>query len=457
MKNVYIIILFTSLVLISDNGFFHSCTIFNATQSGVTLVGNNEDGTDPITYVWFLPAEKGKYGRVYFGLSDKWPQGGMNDQGLFYDGTSAPLLELKKSRNKPIYNGNLSEKMLEECATVKEALKLLEKYNLDYFRNGEMMIVDRFGNSVVIECDTIIYKKEPYQVVTNFYQSNPRLGGYPCPRYDIAECMLKNMKEISVDYFRNILDAVHTRGYTQYSNIYDLNNRIIYLFRDSNFQEYITLDLQKELKKGKQLYALSSLFSNHFKHKVVDGRNYYSGQYHVHYSNGNIKSEINLENSKLNGQCCGYYENGQISWSRTYEKGKLSSWKQWSEYGKSALQMEIHDEYITKATEFYPGGKKLFEFSFKKIAPYEIFVWNEDGTESYSGVYKSGLFYLNDMKKPYTGELITYYKNGQKHKKRNYKHGKREGAFIEWDEKGKKIKEEIFRENVLIKAIYYKL
>jgi len=52
---------------------------------------------------------------------------------------------------------------------------------------------------------------------------------------------------------------------------------------------------------------------------------------------------------------------------------------------------------------------------------------------------------------------ITYYKNNQKHKKRKYKNGKREGAFIEWDEKGKKIKEEIFRENVLIRAIYYKL
>jgi len=136
MKKISIMILLTSLFFITGNCNLLSCTIFNATKSGITLVGNNEDGTDPITYVWFSPAEKSKYGRVYFGLSDKWPQGGMNDRGLFYDGTACPLLEVKKSKNKPIYNGNLSEKILEECSTVDEALELLGKYNLNYFRNG---------------------------------------------------------------------------------------------------------------------------------------------------------------------------------------------------------------------------------------------------------------------------------------------------------------------------------
>jgi hypothetical protein len=150
MKKISVMIAIASLFLKTGNCNLMACTIFNATQSGITLVGNNEDGTDPITYVWFLPAEKSKYGRVYFGLSDKWPQGGMNDQGLFYDGTACPLLEVKKSEGKPIYNGNLSEKILEECSTVDEALELLGKYNLNYFRNGEMMIVDKFGSSVIV-------------------------------------------------------------------------------------------------------------------------------------------------------------------------------------------------------------------------------------------------------------------------------------------------------------------
>jgi hypothetical protein len=72
---------------------------------------------------------------------------------------------------------------------------------------------------------------------------------------------LKKMERISVDYFRNVLDAVHTKGYTQYSNVFDLNNSIIYLFRDSNFQECVKLDLHEELKKGKSFYAILSILN----------------------------------------------------------------------------------------------------------------------------------------------------------------------------------------------------
>lgn len=454
MKNIGKMIVLTSLFLITGNYNLLSCTIFNATKSDITLVGNNEDSTDPITFVWFLPAEKSKYGRVYFGLSDKWPQGGMNDQGLFYDGTACPLLEVKKSKNKPIYNGNLSEKILEECSTVYEALELLGKYNLNYFRNGEMMIVDKFGNSVIVEGDTILYKKGHYQVVTNFYQSKPHLGGYPCPRYDIAELMLKNMEKISVDYFRNVLDAVHTKGYTQYANVFDLNNGIIYLFRDSNFQECVKLDLQKELKKGKKFYVMSSLFLKCAIHyEIIDEQSQYTGKYRALYDNGNIKTEISLENGKLNGLCCGYYQNGQISWMRNYEKNKLSQfWKQWNENGKKTLEIKVNNEYIKRATEFYPSGKKLLELTFNKIDLDKIFIWNENGTENYSGFYKNGLLYLNGETKSFTGDLVTYYENRQKHIKRTFKNGKKDGIFIEWDKNGLKIKEEIFQDNVLIKV-----
>lgn len=457
MKKFSVMIVIASLFLVTGNWVITACTIFNARLSGITLVGNNEDGTDPITYVWFLPAEKGKYGRVYFGLSNKWPQGGMNDQGLFYDGTACPLLEVKKSEDKPIYNGNLSQKMLEECSTVDEALKLLGKYNLNYFRNGEMMIVDKFGSSAIVEGDTIIHKKGHYQVVTNFYQSKPSLGGYPCPRYDIAELFLKKMERISVDYFRNVLDAVHTKGYTQYSNIFDLKNCIIYLYRDSNFQDYVKLDLHEELKAGKSIYDISSLFLSRASHnKIIDGRTQYTGKYRDFYENGNIKTEITLENGKLNGQCCGYYQNGQISWMRNYEKNKIVQfWKQWNENGKKTLDIEVCDGYINRAIEFYPSGRRLFELTFNKIDLDKIVVWNEKGTKNYSGFYKNGLLHLDGEAEAFTGDLVTYYENGKKHKKRTFKNGKKDGIFIEWDKNGLKIKEEVFQDNVLIKVNRY--
>ena len=33
------------------------------------LGGNNEDYYNPLTKVWFIPAEAGTFGRVYFGFT----------------------------------------------------------------------------------------------------------------------------------------------------------------------------------------------------------------------------------------------------------------------------------------------------------------------------------------------------------------------------------------------------
>ena len=66
------------------------CTVFSASDGTTSLAGNNEDFYNPSTRVWFEPREDGKYGRVYFGFDDFRRQGGMNDQGLFFDTVSAP-------------------------------------------------------------------------------------------------------------------------------------------------------------------------------------------------------------------------------------------------------------------------------------------------------------------------------------------------------------------------------
>jgi antitoxin component YwqK of YwqJK toxin-antitoxin module len=404
--------------------------------------------------VWFLPAEKNKYGRVYFGLSDKWPQGGMNDQGLFFDGAACSLLEVIKSTDKPTYYGNLSERVLEQCATVHDALELLAMYNLGYFRNGQMMIADRHGNSVIVEGDTIIHRTGHSQVVTNFYKSMPDLGGYPCPRYDIAEVMLNETDILSIDYFRNVLDAVHTKGYTQYSNVYDLTNGLIYLFRDSEFEECVKLNLQEELNKGKKTYSIASLFLQRDTDcKTIDGRGHYTGSYQTLHDNGNVKVALSLKDGKLNGLSYGYYPDGQMSWIRDYENNKLCRfWKQWDENGQQTLEIEVDNEYIHKAVEYYSGGARLFELTFDKTDPEEIVVWNENGAESYSGSYEDGLLYLDGEAEAFTGDLVTYFASGLIHMKRTFKDGEKHGVFVEWDQDGSKIEERVFEDNVLIEV-----
>jgi hypothetical protein len=65
----------------SDAG--QSCTIIYASDGKTALAGNNEDWKSPFGTIWLLPAENGKFGRVYFGWRSNdvtIPQCGMNEQ-----------------------------------------------------------------------------------------------------------------------------------------------------------------------------------------------------------------------------------------------------------------------------------------------------------------------------------------------------------------------------------------
>ncbi|MHC4458411.1 MAG: hypothetical protein ACYS0I_15250 [Planctomycetota bacterium] len=73
------------IVMVFTQPLAYACTAFMASESNMVLVGNNEDYNIPHTRMWFIPAKNGQYGKVYFGYENWRPQGGMNDQGLFFD------------------------------------------------------------------------------------------------------------------------------------------------------------------------------------------------------------------------------------------------------------------------------------------------------------------------------------------------------------------------------------
>jgi hypothetical protein len=263
----------------------YACTAFMASESDMVLVGNSEDYNIPHTRMWFIPAKNGQYGRVYFGYDNWSPQGGMNDQGLFFDAFLTEPLEIKLSKEKPIFKGNFFDKFMAECATVNEVLDIFDNYNLEFMLKFQLYVVDRTGDSAIIEGDQIIRKKNPYQVVTNFNQSKVAYKDYPCEwnkggclRYQIAENMLRENRSVSVGHFRDILEATHqnTLGVrTLYSNIYDLKNGLIYLYYLHNYDNEIIIDLKEELKKGSHYYEIPTLFGK----KVPYGRKEY-----VHHS-----------------------------------------------------------------------------------------------------------------------------------------------------------------------------
>ncbi len=75
--------------------------------------------------------------------------------------------------------------------------------------------------------------------------------------------MLSQAEPVSPLLVGEVLDATHQEGKypTQYSTIYDLRRRIVYLFYYYNFHEHVRIDLVEELRRGAQDYDIPPLFS----------------------------------------------------------------------------------------------------------------------------------------------------------------------------------------------------
>lgn len=262
MKNKVILLVLLSVLLTSIQ--VYACTIFYVVQDNKIFAGSNEDWIDPYSKMWFYPPENNKHGWIKFGWGSGFPQGGMNDQGLFWDASSGAYLAMPLSEeNKEKYPGPLMQKVIEECANIEEALEIFATYYCEDQYKAQYLVGDSLGNSIIVEGDNYIPKEGNHQVLTNFYHSNPDLGGYPCWRHETAVNMLSDNYELTSFFIGSILAATHQEGKypTQYSTIYDLKNNQIYLFHYHNYEEFIKIDLVNELKKGYRSFNIPGLFS----------------------------------------------------------------------------------------------------------------------------------------------------------------------------------------------------
>jgi len=238
------------------------CTACYAAANGRVLVGNNEDGSNPDSKVWFVPGGAGTYGRMYVGFGDLSSQGGVNEKGLWFDAFALPRKEVIAAKGE-IYPGDLQDKLMAECSTVAEVLERLKRYSRAPMTRYQWMFGDRTGASAIIEGEAVIPIRGRYQVVTNFRQSeHPSGEGYECERYRTATAMLASQPEVGVNEMRRLLAATHSEGQdsTVYSYIADLTKGVVYLYHFHNFENVVVLDVAKELAKGRHVYNLPELF-----------------------------------------------------------------------------------------------------------------------------------------------------------------------------------------------------
>ncbi len=214
-----------------------------------------------------MPAEQGKLGRVFFGFNNAYPQGGLNEQGLFFDvvRVTSTITNAPSDPKKLNYKGNLAEKILEECSTLEHALMLFRKYNEPILGYAKFMFVDSNGDSAIIGWDwsknelSIVRKNNNYQVFGT--------------GQGIVEYLFeKDNHNISIERFRSMLDLAHQEFKTVYSNIYDLKKGEVYVYNQYNFDKMIKFNLADELQKGQHFYRLPELFPKKQPNFVV---NYY--------------------------------------------------------------------------------------------------------------------------------------------------------------------------------------
>ena len=262
--------LFKTLLLIAALApSLYACTAFVVYRNGLALAGNNEDFWLTDTKVWYVPKEgsqrgmAGEFGRVYFGFDNFYPQGGMNEAGLFFDGFATSENKIKKSDGKSQFAGNISDHVMAHCQTTEEVIAVFEKYDLSFLSHAMLMFADRHGDSVIIEGDEFLRIEGDHQVVTNFYQSLTSPDKTSCPRYLAAVRSLGRDEPVSIDTCRAVLAATRqARGApTQYSNVYDLKKGLIYLYHFHNFEEVVCIDLKEELAQGAHETDLPTLFS----------------------------------------------------------------------------------------------------------------------------------------------------------------------------------------------------
>ncbi len=357
MKKIIIVVI---IGIILNGSAALGCTGFTFANDDLVLAGNNEDYTlDCKPKVTIYPPENEEYGRIVFS-NKPYPYvdmpyvefGGMNEEGLFFDSFSHPYLKITNPESKPAYNGWYIPKCLKSCSTVEEALEEFGQWVHPYLEINQILIVDRFGDSAIIEGDEIIRKTGDFQVCTNFLQSHPELGGYPCWRYDTAVDMLDNMNDFSIDYFRNICDSTHSEGiygYTIYSNVYDLKNGVVYLYYIHDFSKVKIFDLSLEIEKGFNSYFMSDLFgdenSSPEKPETPNGP-----------SNGKINEELTFFTSTTDQDKDNIYylfdwdDGSNSGWLGPYDSGEeIEVSYVWTEKGSYEVKVKARDVHGGKS------------------------------------------------------------------------------------------------------------
>lgn len=228
------------------------CTGVVLTSVDTTIAAGNEDWLRLDSYLWAEAPTERSFGVVFLGFEVRGEWGhpfdfwyefhGINDQGLFFDSFGAPCVMPLTTLRNPNRGEHLMAQAMRTCATVEQAVALFESSHLAFMQCQQFLFVDRGGNAAVVEGDRTVWMDGATLAVTNFYLSDPSLGGYPCWRYERVMDMLRQDASATCERAAHLLEAA-SHPATRYSVVVDLVRGRGDLYYNHDFSRPISVDL----------------------------------------------------------------------------------------------------------------------------------------------------------------------------------------------------------------------
>jgi hypothetical protein len=257
-----------------DTNFRH-CTVVTISKGDQVFFGGNDDFHNRDSYYWVDPGDERGYGAIWFGQPDNVQQG-FNEKGLAYDANGLPKTTVKSHPGQipgPRRYTSYPIRILRECATVEEVISWVEMHQWHSKMRDQLHFADADGDAVVISVGPggeVAFTRKPegdgFLVSTNFNLANPKIGSYPCWRYDRATEMLEKInrvEELRIEQVAAIMDAVHVEkpnSWTLYSVVADLRERLVYVYFWFQYDTPLVLSIGEEIASAPDGRPLSSLF-----------------------------------------------------------------------------------------------------------------------------------------------------------------------------------------------------
>jgi len=227
-----------------------ACSIFVLSDTNRALFCNNEDWSDTNSRIWFVPAGNDYYGAVYVGFDNGWAQGGLNTEGLAYDWVGGYKEKWEPGPQSETLRGNPSQRMLETCATVKEAIAFFRSHDHPGLARAKMLVADRTGASAIIGA-----RDGKLQVVPG-----KQCWGFGYGKRTIDLEVVTNPQPTIANGFKILRECRQPPPYpTEYSNIYDLKTGDIFLYPYPGRDDEVKFNLAAELKKGAHYYDMPQI------------------------------------------------------------------------------------------------------------------------------------------------------------------------------------------------------